>query len=191
MPAGDDHRYQVRRVVGQGWAEELVQARVELPRPAAEILELRKNVFIDSADATLENVILQGRVRSRLIFAVADPGAAPLSGAIWPPLSGPVWATLLDTGFTSRVAVAGARPAMSVTVTDAFVASDTSVIAGTDPHGAITAVLDRSLIQIGLSLTETVTVEEHRRGHDRPSPPAPPPTPAAAVRFATRRPPRA
>jgi hypothetical protein len=181
----------LRRIAGTGAVETLIAGTVSLPQPAVAIQELHKTVLIDQTDVTLGHVLLQGRLRTRLVYPVAptEPAAAPsLPGAV-AGLSGPLWSTTADIPFTLAIAVAGAEPAMDCRVTDAFVTADASQAAvAVDGRGYITAVLDRSLVRLGVQvLTDGVMLpagRPARRSAPRGGVPDQAPAPPAGPRVA-------
>lgn len=135
--------YWLRRLAGEGCAEHLLSLCLDLPGAALEIKEVRKTVLIDRADVTLENVILQGRLRSSFDFVAATAGAVG-----W----GPVLSLTAEAGFAVRVGIPGAKPAMEARVTDAFVSDSHTRPARVDQAGRILALRDQSIIRLAVQL---------------------------------------
>lgn len=149
-------RYLVRRVLASAAKEELITARIPLPEPAGEILELRKSVLIDRVDVTLGSVILQGRLRVQYLFPAlslsggldlptASPGARILA-------YGPVMALSAEISLLTAISVAPAAPGMEARVVDAYVQADTSGPVDVDAEGRIRVIRDESIVHLSVDL---------------------------------------
>lgn len=138
---GADLRIYRRRVAGTGRAEVLVSDRVPLDEPALEILEWRKTVLVTKADGVLGGVLLAGRVRTRCLYITTGPAARVLC-------------QVAEIPFECHVRVRGARPGAEVRVTEAYVTADASERTVCDSGGLVSAVLDRSLIEINLRVVQ-------------------------------------
>lgn len=156
--------YYMRLVAGTGHVEELVTGRVNLPVPAEEILEWRKCIQLDRAEALCGGVVITGVVRSRCVFAAPD-GAGPSR----------VLSHVTEIWFRLHLPLPEADAGMLVTVTDAFVASDASRPIAWSRAGDITALLDRSLVVVGVRLVRPEFVPQGpvkpKRPRNTPKPP--------------------
>lgn len=175
---GEGSLLHVPLVVGAGAVEVLVTTTVSFPDPVLELLELRKTVWIDSCGATLEHVLVQGRLHLCYIVAGGAPGTAR-----------PLLAVPALAGFAVHIPVAGAGTDCAAIPMDGHVTADASRISGLDAAGRIVTVTDQSLVRISVRVTRTgsVPLAEVGRPLGRPLPPATPPGGFTVSRFGGRR----
>ena len=102
---GDAPRYLALRVIGSGELDHLLCVPLRLPEGATSIRELRRTVVIDQAEPTLDNVIVQGRLRVEWTYPVGHA----------------LWSTSAEESFALRIGVSGASPDCQCRVLDANV----------------------------------------------------------------------
>ncbi|HYF94361.1 MAG TPA: DUF3794 domain-containing protein [Symbiobacteriaceae bacterium] len=167
--------YSVRLVAGVGRTEELVSGCLDLPEPAAEILEWRKSVMVQHVEVIHGGVILTGHVRSRCLFLTPDRAPPRPPAAI----SGRVLHLTAQIGFALHIRVRGAAPGMDVRVTAAHVLADASEPRPSAESGWIAGVTDRSLISLAVRVVRPELLQIHKPGRRRRKRRALPPLPKA------------
>ncbi|HYG57953.1 MAG TPA: DUF3794 domain-containing protein [Symbiobacteriaceae bacterium] len=153
---GDILRFDLLRVVGTARVEHLLCTRIALPRPAPFIREVRKDVFVDQVDATLNNVIVTGRLRLDWLYPLADD-------------RGRLFSTTTETPFCLALPVAGAAPGDEARVTEADVTGGATTTLLTDEQGNILELQEASVVALEVQVLRPEEVSS--------PPPVPPPAP--------------
>lgn len=86
---GDAPRYLVHRIIGSGETEHLLCTH--RPEQVKTIRETRRTVLVDAAEPTLDNVIVQGRLRVEWVYTVQHA----------------LWSTAAEESFALRIALPG------------------------------------------------------------------------------------
>lgn len=152
-------------VAAWGFDEPMVCLRLTLPEPALEILEWRKTVLVDKADATPNKVILNGRLRTRCLFVSQDsgevppaPGTVTACQGLVAEAAGTVRMAVADFGFVALIRAPRAGPGMRVSVVDAYVSGENARPVALSQEGLITHVLDQSVLFVSVNVLTSAEV---------------------------------
>jgi hypothetical protein len=162
----EPHTTELQRVVGTGRSESLVSAQFELPVPALDILEWRRTVLIDQADASHDGVLIQGRLRTLCLYTTADyrltpdhVGTETGTGVVSLIEGGRPLVARADIRFSRLLTIPNATPGMRLRVLEAYVAGEGSRPAVVSPAGLIHAVVEACTVAIMVCVLTGAEVE--------------------------------
>ncbi|MGE5673778.1 MAG: DUF3794 domain-containing protein [Mycobacterium leprae] len=160
---------EVATVIGVGSTQKLVCEVIPLPHYAEEIKQILKTVIIDNVLVVFDKVIFDGRLRKDIMYKHAEagflpPGSVHACKGITETIHGPILDLDVDIAFNGFIEVPGALPGDRVEVLQAFVEGEKEEPTDICPNGAFKALIDKSIVLIGLKVVRDVVIASGTTG---------------------------